>query len=460
MPASIGGCGVTLRNCVGEGFSRHRRIEQQAAGGEPLEFARLEQSDHAILAVVPGLADHLAGAQPADRLGEQRRAGAHDVFGRDALQDGQLRAEPRERLVVVALDRAARRSASGDLGKHLGERHQVRHRAGGRRRDGLAAVGERLDPMQHADSRGLAAHRAAAAMRDGLGRREPRVAFAVAVEVVLALLGEELDGADIALPGLQRPADGEIVEVAVERGGLAPELAGRMRIGIGGEPIAVEQRHAPVHRRVGREPGLDRKNMIGQIAVAFGNRIEAGLRAERREPRRPDMRRHQIGVGTRVERDLQQVARVEPEDRAAVGGDVADARKALGDAVGTREIGRVDEVMDFARAPGLLVDRGNFHFEHEAHVGAAGGRKLPGDALFDVVAQAEQPGLGGNELVLEFRAPGRMGEVAGADDGDALAGCPPGEVLEVEVPAGRARIFRVNVQVGVEAHRIPRADWR
>ena len=45
-----------------------------------------------------------------------------------------------------------------------------------------------------------------------------------------------------------------------------------------------------------------------------------------------------------------------------------------------------------------------------------------------------------------------MGEVAGADDADALARRPPGEVLEVEVAAGRARILRMDVQIGVEAH--------
>jgi hypothetical protein len=35
---------------------------------------------------------------------------------------------------------------------------------------------------------------------------------------------------------------------------------------------------------------------------------------------------------------------------------------------------------------------------------------------------------------------------------------PVGEVLEIEIPAGRPRIFRVDVQVGVEAHRMPRVS--
>ena len=83
----------------------------------------------------------------------------------------------------------------------------------------------------------------------------------------------------------------------------------------------------------------------------------------------------------------------------------------------------------------------------------AGGKRR-GDALLDIRAQAEQPGLGRDELLLQLGRPGRVAEVAGADDADALARRPPGQVLEIEVPAGRAGIFRMHVQVGVEAHGI------
>ena len=185
--------------------------------------------------------------------------------------------------------------------------------------------------------------------------------------MILALLGKEFDGADKTLPGLQRFAQGEVVERAIERRRFAAELSRRVRVGVGDQPVAVEHRQPPVHRRVGREPGLHGKDLIGQIAVACGDRIKAGLRAERGEPRRPDMRRDEIGVGTGRQRDLEKVARVEPEDRAAVGSDVADARQALGNALGGREVRRVDEMVHLPCLPGLLVDRGNFHLEHEAH---------------------------------------------------------------------------------------------
>src|ERR1700751_6343279 len=53
-----------------------------------------------------------------------------------------------------------------------------------------------------------------------------------------------------------------------------------------------------------------------------------------------------------------------------------------------------------------------------------------------------------------------MGEVAGADHADAFAARPGGEMLEIEIPARRPRVFRVDVQVRVEAHvSHARAAW-
>ena len=66
------------------------------------------------------------------------------------------------------------------------------------------------------------------------------------------------------------------------------------------------------------------------------------------------------------------------------------------------------------------------------------------------------PGSAGNELVAELGAPSRMGKVAGRDHPDTLAARPGGEVLEIEIPAGGARVFRVDVQVRVEGHPMPR----
>jgi len=61
----------------------------------------------------------------------------------------------------------------------------------------------------------------------------------MAVEVILALLWEELDRADVTVAGLQRLANGEIVRLAVEGRGLTAELAGRMRVRVRREPVAI-----------------------------------------------------------------------------------------------------------------------------------------------------------------------------------------------------------------------------
>jgi hypothetical protein len=118
--------------------------------------------------------------------------------------------------------------------------------------------------------------------------------------------------------------------------------------------------------------------------------------------------------------------------------DIADAGEPRRHAIHGLEVGRVDQVMDFAGAVALLVDGRYLDLEHEPHVRAAGRRQRLRHRLLDVVAQAKQAGLGGNELVLELGAPGRMGEVAGADHADALAAGPGGEMLKIEIATGGA----------------------
>src|SRR5262249_59058207 len=53
------GCHARLGRFGSRSF-RDRRIEQQSAGGEPLELAVLEQADDAVFAVIARLADHPA----------------------------------------------------------------------------------------------------------------------------------------------------------------------------------------------------------------------------------------------------------------------------------------------------------------------------------------------------------------------------------------------------------------
>jgi hypothetical protein len=47
-----------------------------------------------------------------------------------------------------------------------------------------------------------------------------------------------------------------------------------------------------------------------------------------------------------------------------------------------------------------------------------------------------------------------MGEVAGSDDAYPLTAGPPGEMLEIAIAARRPRMLGMNMQIGVEAHRM------
>ncbi len=223
-----------------------------------------------------------------------------------------------------------------------------------------------------------------------------------------------------------------------------------MRVGVAHQPVAVERRAHPVHRRVRGEPGLDREDMFGQIEVAVGDRVEPRFGAQNGEPRRPDVRGHQVAPRPGVQRDLQQVARVEAENGAAVGRQVPDLGQGGGDCARRLECGGINKVVDLPGHPVALVDGGDLGREQEAHLRLAAGRGGPSQLRLEVRAEAEQARLGRLERLGEFGGPGRVGEVAGADHADALARRPPGQRLGVAVLAAGAGEARVDVQVGVK----------
>ena len=84
----------------------------------------------------------------------------------------------------------------------------------------------------------------------GLRGFQTDLAGAVAVQMVLALLGEELDGAFKALAALNGAPDGSVARFHRQHVGLARQLCGRMGVRIGDERAAIEAGDAPVHRRV------------------------------------------------------------------------------------------------------------------------------------------------------------------------------------------------------------------
>jgi hypothetical protein len=98
------------------------------------------------------------------------------------------------------------------------------------------------------------------------------------------------------------------------------------------------------------------------------------------------------------------------------------------------------------------VDRGNLHLEHEADRRLARRRQSSRDRLLDLGPQAEEARLRRHQLAFKLGAPGGVCEIAGRNDADALTRRPAGQVFEVQIAAGGARVFRVDVQVGVKTH--------
>ena len=169
--------------------------------------------------------NHFLTPEPGDGLRDEGRRRGPDVLDGHRIQERKLRPEPAEEALVVLRDPAALRPDREDLGQDLGQRDQALHRARGRRwRDLLRPVREVLDPVHHPDRQRLPAHRAQALVLAGLVRGEADLAAPVAVQVVLALLGKELERASVPLARLQGAAKGEVVEVGIEYAHLPAEL--------------------------------------------------------------------------------------------------------------------------------------------------------------------------------------------------------------------------------------------
>src|SRR5580658_10180464 len=106
--------------------------------------------------------------------------------------------------------------------------------------------------------------------------------------------------------------------------------------------------------------------------------------------------------------------------------------------------------MDFPCPVAASVDRGYLCGKHEPHFcGATGGRGAL-QPLFGFLAEPEQARFGGDQRLAQLLRPARVREVTRSDNRYPLAARPPGQMLEIAVPAAGAGEPRVDVQVGVE----------
>ena len=287
------------------------------------------------------------------------------------------------------------------------------------------------------------------------GHRLPAdAALAVPVQVVLALLGEELDGAAIAFPvaATQRVEQRVVAQLGVEAGRLPRQLRRRVGVGAGDQRVVVEPGDAPVHRRIGGETGLHGEDVGREVGIALAHRVEPRLGAEDREPRGPDVGRDQVAAGVHLKHDLQQVAAVEAQDRATVGADVADLLQFRLQPRGGLERRREDDVVHLPGALVLLVDVADLAADQEAHGPAARRRHLVGQARRVFRLEPEQPGFRRLKLLAQLRQPAGMGDVAGGHHLHPLELRPLPQVLQGQVAAGGAGVVRVEMDVGDQLH--------
>ncbi len=159
------------------------------------------------------------------------------------------------------------------------------------------------------------------------------------------------------------------------------------------------------------------------------------------------MRRHEVTVLPRAERDLQEVTGVQPQDGTPVRGQIADLRKTRGDPASGVGVRGVEEMVDLAGPLPPLVDRGDFRGQHEPGRLPTGRGQRPQDVRLEVWTQPEQAGLGRHELGGDLLRPYGMGEIARTDHSDPLACRPPGQMLQVAVPAACPGVLGMDMQI-------------
>ena len=289
-------------------------------------------------------------------------------------------------------------------------------------------------------------------------RFQADIAGAMAVKVIFSFFREQVEGAAECGWGLcfQGLAYSQVARVAMEDGGVAAQVGRRMGVGIRDQGQAVEAADQAIHGNVRRQSGFGSKDFIGQVAETFCHGVKAGFGAEHGEPRRPNMSGNQPGVGRSVQDDIKQVSAVESKYGPPVCLEIADFSEGGVDGVNSIEVRREDQGVDFSGCSIALVNAADFDIEDEVNVLPTGGRDAGVDFGFQFRPQFQQAVASVNQLVLQFSDPGRVGEVAGGDDTDALALSPGAESFQAAFPAGGTGQMRMDMEVGKIGHGVAR----
>jgi len=266
--------------------------QQAHLASQALLLTRREDLHRAELAVVARRNLQLAAAHSAHRLGRRRSGDAGDPLERGLAQDHQLGTDSGQQPVHLGAHRLAARADAEHLAHDLVQGHEPLEASRHFRTVAGRPIRQLLHPAHHPHGELAAAVGAATVQLAGPLRLEAQPALAVAVKVVFALLGVELDGAEKSATATQGSEHGAVGRLDVQQVGLAAELGRRVGVGAGDQGESIQTAHAPVHWRVRRQPGLGGEDVTSEVTEALLDRVESRLGAEHRKPRCPDMCRY------------------------------------------------------------------------------------------------------------------------------------------------------------------------
>lgn len=366
-----------------------------------------------------------------------------DIGNGGAEQDGKFVAQIAQERFADLIDALALAGNAHGGADDLRKRNEPLEGARALRANAGGAIGKFGHAMIDAYGQLFAADGAFSAQRNRFFRRKANAAAAMTVKMIFAFLGEEFQRAKKAIARVQSAAQGVEIFGFGEQICFAAEFCGRMGVGIGNEEIAIQRRNTPVHGRIGRKTRLQRVNLSGKVAKAILKPVKAGKRAKEGKMRCPDMRGDADDARVGFQSQREQIVRGEAEDRAAVRTDIANGLQPRGKAIGGFKGGQQKHGVHLARAPVLLVNGADFAAEHElrpgkrARIGNSQLRLQPVQAA----AVVKQP-------FAQLLPPLRMGDIARAQQRNALSAGPKGEMRRVAFAAGCAGKTGMNVQIG------------
>ena len=234
-------------------------------------------------------------------------------------------------------------------------------------------------------------------------------------------------------------AHGIIIKIGGKDVCLPAQLGRGMAVGIGNQAEAIKSGNQPIHIRIGRKASLQGENVVGKVAETLLHRIKTRSGTEQGKPWGPDMGRHQEPFRRFFKNYFQKISAVEPQNGPAVRLNIADSRQGGVDPPDRIEIRGEQDIMYLAHRPAPLVNRAYLGSEdktdrRQVRLKPRGQQTLRRQGRFP--AQPEKSGFGFHKLLKQLPQPSRMGEIAGAQQPDALNSGPGRQTGQMAIPAG------------------------